>query len=80
MLRKLALYSLDLLFERLDSLACFSREPLSRLQKQLAQLPFVHIELFHSFLVFASLTRFSQQPIFNNRVQHYAFVAQDRCR
>jgi hypothetical protein len=44
-----------------------------RLQKQLAQLSFVQIELFHSFLVFASLTRFSQQPIFNNRVQHYAF-------
>ena len=75
MLRKLALNSLDLLFERIDSLVCFGRELLSRLQKQLAQLPFVHIELFQPFLVVTSLTRLSQQPIFDDRIQYYAFVA-----
>src|SRR5262252_8506168 len=80
MLRKFALYFLDLLFERLDSLAYFGRELLRRLQKQLAQLSLVWIELLYPFLVFTSLTRFSQQAIFNNRVKHHAFVAQDRCR
>src|ERR1700732_3131994 len=49
MLRKLALDLLDLLFECLDSLVCLSGELLGRLQKQLAQLPFIQVALLLLF-------------------------------
>ena len=75
MLRKLALDLLDLPFERLDSLVCLSGELLGRLQKQLAQLPFIQVELLHQLLVFTSLACFSQQAIFDDRIQYHAFVA-----
>src|SRR5258708_7727439 len=41
MLRKLALYLLDLPFERLDALVCLNGELLGRLQKKLSQLVFI---------------------------------------
>src|SRR5260370_4464376 len=77
MLRKLALDLLDLTFERLDSLGCLIGELLGWLQKQLAQLPFIQIKLLHKLLVFTSLACFSQQSIFDDRIEYYAFVAQD---
>src|ERR1700730_10865382 len=55
MLCKFALDLLDITFERLDSLACLSGEPLGRLQQQLAQLAFIQVELLHQLLVFAFL-------------------------
>src|SRR5580692_2921439 len=74
-LRKLALDLLYLPFESLDSLLCLSGKLLERLQKQLAQLSLIQVELLHQLLVFASLGRFSQQAIFDDRIQHCAFVA-----
>ena len=74
MLRKLALDLLYLPFECLDSLVCLSRELLG-LQKQLAQLAFIQVELLHRVLVFTSLACFSQQAIFDDRIQYHAFVA-----
>src|ERR1700720_2429169 len=58
MLRKLALDLLDLPFKCLDSLVCLSQELLGRLQKQLAQLAFIQVELLHHLLVFTSLACF----------------------
>jgi hypothetical protein len=74
-LRKLALELLDLLFQRLDSLVCLSGDFLDRLQKQLAQLSFIQVQFFHQLLVLASLGCLSQQTIFGDRIQYYAFVA-----
>jgi hypothetical protein len=56
MLRKLALNLLDLPFECLDSLVCLNRKLLGRLQKQLAQLAFIQVELFYQLLVFREIT------------------------
>src|SRR5260370_42639869 len=75
MLRKLALDLLYLPFECIDSLVCLSGELLRRLQKQLAQLPFIQVELFHQLLVLTSLACFSQQAILDDRIQYYPFVA-----
>src|SRR5271169_4353824 len=75
MLRELALNLLYLPFECLDSLVCLSRELLGRLQKQLAQFAFIQIELLHQLLVFTGIACFSQQAIFDDRIQYYAFVA-----
>src|SRR5580704_16544629 len=75
MLRELALDPLYLPFERLDSLVCLSGELLGRLQKQLAQLPFIQVELLHQFLVFTSLACCSHQAVFDNRIQYHALVA-----
>ena len=50
-------------FECLDSLVCLSRKLLGRLQKQLAQLAFIQVELFHQLLVFREITCFSQQAL-----------------
>ena len=75
MLRKLALYLLDLPFEFLDSPGCLRGKLLGRLQKQLAQLSFIQIELLHQLLVLTSLACSSQQAIFNDRIQYHAFVA-----
>src|SRR6202158_5833306 len=75
MLRKLALDLLDLPFECLDSLVCLSDELLDRLQKQLAQLSFILVELLHQLLVFTAIACFSQRVIFDDRIQYYAFVA-----
>ena len=75
MLRKLALDLLDLPFECLDSLVCLNRELLGRLQKQLAQLAFIQVELLHQLLVFTAIACFSQQAIFDDRIQYHAFVA-----
>ena len=75
MLRKLALDLLYLPFECLDSLVCLSGELLGRLQKQLAQLPFIQVELLHQLLVFTSLACFSHQAVFDNRIQYHALVA-----
>ena len=52
MLRQLALNLLDLPFECHDSLVCLSGELLGRLQKQLAQLAFIQVELLHQLQVF----------------------------
>src|SRR5271165_608396 len=75
MLRKLALDLLDLPFEYLDSPGCLSGQLLGRLQVELAQLPFIQVELLHQLLVFTSLACLSQQAIFDDRIQYYAFVA-----
>ena len=75
MLRQLALNLLDLPFECLDSLVCISGELLGRLQKQLAQLTFIQVELLHQLLVFTSMACFSQQAIFDDRIQYRAFIA-----
>ena len=75
MLRKLSLYRLDLPFECPDSLVCLSGKLLGRLQKQLAQLAFIQVELLQQLLVFTSLACFSQQAIFDDRIQYHAFVA-----
>src|ERR1700738_4097791 len=66
MLRKLALDLLDLPFECRDSLVCLSDELLDRLQKQLAQLPFILVELLHQLLVFTAIACFSQQVILDD--------------
>jgi len=75
MLRKLALDLLDLPFECLDSLVCFSGKLLGRLQIELAQLAFIQVELVHQIPVFTSLACVSQQAIFDDRIQYYAFIA-----
>jgi hypothetical protein len=75
MLRKLALDLLYLPFECLNSLVCLSGELLGRLLKQLAQLPLIQVELLHQLLVSTSLTFFSQQAIFYDRIQYHTFVA-----
>src|SRR5271165_3648391 len=75
MLRKLALDLLNLPFECLGSLVYFSGELLGRLQKQLAQLTFIQVELLHQLLVFTSMACFSQQAIFDDRIQYRAFIA-----
>ena len=49
---------------------------MDRLQKQLAQLSFVQVELFYQLLFFTSLACLCQQAIFNDRIQYDAFVAQ----
>ena len=72
---KLAFDLLDLPFECLDSLICFSGELLGRLQKQLSQLAFIQLDLLHQLLVFTSPPCFSQQAIFDDRIQYYASVA-----
>ena len=48
---------------------------LGGLQKKLAQLPFIRVELLRQLLVFTTISCFSQQAIFDNRIQYYAFVA-----
>jgi hypothetical protein len=75
MLRKLAFDLLDVAFESLDTLVCLSGKLLSRLQKQLAQLPFIQVELLHQLLIFTPMACLSQQAIFDDRIQYYAFVA-----
>ncbi len=75
MLRKLALDLLDIPFECLDSLVCLSGELLGRLQIELAELAFIQVELLHQLLVFTSMACFSQQTIFDDRIQYHAFVA-----
>src|ERR1700693_1257556 len=77
MLRKLALDLLYLPFECLDSLVCLSGELLGRLQKQLTQLALIQVELLHQLLVLSSLACLGQQAIFDDRIQYYAFVAED---
>src|ERR1700737_829736 len=79
MLRKLALDLLDLRFECPDSLVCRDGELSGRLQKQLAQLPFIQVKSLHPLLVFTSLACFSQQAIFDDRIQYHAFVTHDGC-
>jgi hypothetical protein len=70
----LALDLLDLAFECLDSLVCLSGKLLGRLQKQLAQLAPILIELLHQLLVRRILARLSQQAVFDDRIQDHAFV------
>ena len=74
MLRKLALDLLDVSFECLDSLFCLSGELLCRLQEQLAQLPFNQVKSLHQPLVLTATACFSQEAIFDDRIQYYAFV------
>ena len=75
MLRKLALDRLYLGFESLDSLACLSGKLLVRLQKQLTQLPFVHVELLHQLLGFTSLAVSASRRSSTTEIQNHAFVA-----
>jgi hypothetical protein len=35
--------------------------------------------VFHQLVVFTSLACFSQQAIFDDRIQYHAFVAENRC-